>query len=352
MKVSAQLRWTISQFEVEPRLVTLLEAIASHGNLQQAARTAGMSYRHAWGILESSATQIGEPLVLRHQGRGTVLAPFGYKLLEGMVEINGSAAATLRQGEARMARILSSSGARATQPVKTTLYASHDLALAQLRDNLASHDGCALELQFHGSLDCLAALRRNQCELAGFHLPELSGARTLAAQFIPFLSSKGWRATRLLDRTQGLMVSAGNPKNLLRLPDMAGPKIRFVNRQPGSGTRLCLDFLLSQQGVQPSAIHGYTHEEFTHAAVAATVASGMADVAFGIEAAAREHGLDFVPIVNEHYYLAARSSVLQRPGVAALLGYIDTSEFRRLVDSLAGYRSVAKLQWVNAMAIL
>ena len=147
-------------------------------------------------------------------------------------------------------------------------------------------------------------------------------------------------------------VGGDYPAVSFLLQRMARAGLRFVNRQPGSGTRLCLDFLLGQQGVQPAQIHGYAHEEFTHAAVAATVATGMADVGFGIEAAAREQGLDFVPVVNEHYYLAARASVLSRPGVRALLEFFDSREFRRLVNSLAGYRSVAKLDWLNAMDII
>lgn len=352
MKIAAQIRWTLDTVEFEPRLVTLLEAIARQGNLQEAAKSAGLSYRHAWGLLESAATQLGDQLVLRQQGRGTQLAPLGSKLLQGMVDINGTLAAALRQGEARMQEHLSAAHQSPSPPAKVTLYASHDLALAKMRDEISILQDTALTLNFHGSLDCLAALRRNQCELAGFHLPAIPGTRTLAAQFIPFLSLKGWRATHLLDRTQGLMVKPGNPKALTRLADLAQPGVRFVNRQPGSGTRLCLDFLLSQQGVTPGSIHGYTHEEFTHAAVAATVASGMADAAFGIEAAAREQNLDFVPLVNEHYYLAARANALQKPGTRALLDYLDSRGFRRLVNSLAGYRSVAALQWVNAMDIL
>ncbi len=352
MDISTQIRWTLGAFEVEPRIVALLEAISRHGSLQQAARAAGMSYRHAWGLLENAAALLGEPLVLRQQGRGTVLAPFGRRLMEGMVDINGTMAASLRESEKRMQEFLSRAEPLDGPPAKVIMHASHDLALAKLRDKLLEQNGPRLELQFHGSLDCLAALRRNQCELAGFHLPSIPGMRTLAAQFIPYLGLKGWRATRLLDRTQGLMVAAGNPKKLKSLKDLGHPKIRFVNRQPGSGTRLCLDFLLSQQSVSPANIHGYTHEEFTHAAVAATVASGMADVAFGIEAAAHEQGLDFEPVVNEYYYLASRANVLQRPGVRALLAWLDSREFRRLVNSLEGYRSVASLQWVNAMEIL
>ena len=352
MKITAQIRWTLDSVEIEPRLVTLLESIARNGNLQAAAKSAGLSYRHAWGLLEAAGTELGEQLVNRQQGRGTQLAPLGTKLLEGMVDVNGSLAAGLREGEARMAAHLAQAPASARNPAQATLFASHDLALAQMREIFAKRSDLKLSLQFHGSLDCLAAMRRNQCELAGFHLPSIPGTRTLAAQLIPFLSLKGWRATRLLDRTQGLMVKPGNPKKLMRLADLSQKGIRFVNRQPGSGTRLCLDFLLAQQGVSPANIHGYAHEEFTHAAVAATVATGMADVAFGIEAAAKEQGLDFVPLVNEHYYLAARATVLTRPGVRALLEFLDSREFRRLVNNLPGYRSVAKLDWVNAMDII
>lgn len=351
-RISAQIRWTLGSLEIEPRLVALLESVARNGNLQAAAKSAGLSYRHAWGLLEAAGNTLGDQLVIRHQGRGTALSPLGTKLLEGMVDVNGSFAAALRESEARMASHIAQAPATPVASTGVVLHASHDLALAQMRAVFARATGIGLELQFHGSLDCLAALRRKQCDLAGFHLPAIPGTRTLAAQFLPYLSLKGWQAAHLLDRTQGLMVRAGNPKQLQRLADLGKSGVRFVNRQPGSGTRLCLDFLLSQQGVSPADIHGYTHEEFTHAAVAATVASGMADVAFGIEAAAREHALDFVPVVNEHYYLAARPASLQRPGVRALLSHLDSRAFRRLVNSLAGYRSTATLQWQPAAQII
>ena len=351
-RISAQIRWTLGPLEIEPRLVALLESVARNGNLQAAAKSAGLSYRHAWGLLEAAGNTLGDQLVIRHQGRGTALSPLGTKLLEGMVDVNGSFAAALREGEARMAAHIAQAPATPVASTGVVLHASHDLALAQMRGVFARATGIGLELQFHGSLDCLAALRRKQCDLAGFHLPAIPGTRTLAAQFLPYLGLRGWQATHLLDRTQGLMVRAGNPKQLQRLADLAKSGVRFVNRQPGSGTRLCLDFLLSQQGVSPADIHGYTHEEFTHAAVAAAVASGMADVAFGIEAAAREHALDFVPVVNEHYYLAARPASLARPGVRALLAHLDSRAFRRLVNSLAGYRSTAALQWQPAAQII
>jgi len=67
-----------------------------------------------------------------------------------------------------------------------------------------------------------------------------------------------------------------NARKIRSLRDLARKGINFVNRQPGSGTRLLLDELLRSEGIEPPRIHGYDRGEFTHAAVAAFVASGMA----------------------------------------------------------------------------
>ena len=351
MKISGEVRWTIDGLTMEPRLVMLLESIARLGNLQAATKVTGLSYRHAWGLLEAAANQLGEPLVVPQQGRGTQLSPLAERLLAGLVDASGPLAAAIREAEARLHATLET--ALPSAPAKAAVvHASHDLALARLRELLQTGHGTPLELHFQGSLDCLAALRRKQCDVAGFHLPVVPEASVLAAQLRPWLRLKSLRVARLFDRTQGLMVATGNPKRLSAIADLARKGVRFVNRQPGSGTRLCFDFLLAQQGLRPGAIHGYAHEEFTHAAVAATVASGMADAGFGIEAAAREQELAFVPVVQEHYYFAARSTTLRQPRLHALLARIESPAFQKLVNGLAGYRAAGALDWRPATEIL
>ena len=52
--------------------------------------------------------------------------------------------------------------------------------------------------------------------------------------------------------------------------------LRFVNRQRGSGTRQLVDRLLREARVDPARIKGYADEEFTHLAVAATIAAAEA----------------------------------------------------------------------------
>ena len=356
MRISGEVRWTIEGLTMAPRLVMLLESIARTGNLQAAAKTTGLSYRHAWGLLEAAANELGESLVVPQQGKGTRLSPLAERLLAGLVDASGPLAAAIREAEVRLLASLETS--LSAGPAKTVVvHASHDLALARLRDLLQSEKGStkdpALELHFQGSLDCLAALRRKQCDIAGFHLPVMPGASALVAQLRPWLRMKSLRVTNLFDRTQGLMVTTGNPKKLVTIADLARKGVRFVNRQPGSGTRLCFDFLLADRGLRPGAIHGYAHEEFTHAAVAATVASGMADAGFGIEAAAQEQGLAFVPLVKEHYYLAARAAILRQPRLRALLAHLEQPAFRKMVSNLAGYKaSDSALEWVPAAELL
>lgn len=351
MKISGEVRWTIEGLNMEPRLVMLLESVARTGNLQAAAKTTGLSYRHAWGLLEAAGNELGEPLVVPQQGKGTRLSPLAERLLAGLVDASGPLAAAIREAEARLLATLETGHSAA--PAKTVVvHASHDLALARLREVLQRDKNSTLELHFQGSLDCLSALRRKQCDIAGFHLPVMPQASTLLSQLRPWLRQKSLRVAHLFDRTQGLMVATGNPKKIATIADLARKGVRFVNRQTGSGTRLCFDFLLADRGLRPGTIHGYAHEEFTHAAVAATVASGMADAGFGIEAAAREQGLAFVPVVREHYYLAARAAGLRQPRLRALLAHLETPAFRKLVDNLAGYRSVSVLQWQNATEIL
>ena len=351
VKISGEIRWTVESLVLEPRLVLLLESIARLGKLQAAAKATGLSYRHAWSLLETAAERFGEPLIVSKQGRGTRLSPVAERLLSALVAANGPLAAALRSAETVLRETLTTA-ANTTMSQTVVLHASHDLALARLRDAWAHDSDLALGLHFHGSLDCLAALRRKQCDLAGFHLPVLPESTALAVQLRPLLRLKSLQTARLFDRTQGLIVATGNPRKLAGIADLARKNVRFVNRQAGSGTRLCFDLLLARQGLLPQTIHGYAHEEFTHAAVAATVASGMADAGFGIAAAAHAHGLSFIPVIKEHYYLAARAATLRTPGLRILIARMETPAFRELVNSLAGYQAADALQWKPAVELL
>ena len=101
------------------------------------------------------------------------------------------------------------------------------------------------------------------------------GVEAVAVEhYRPWFQRRQHRVVQLATRRQGLMVAPGNPKRIYDVGDLARPDVRFINRQPGSGTRYLLDLMLQQRGIEASAIRGYEQCEFTHAAVAAFVASG------------------------------------------------------------------------------
>jgi putative molybdopterin biosynthesis protein len=111
----------------------------------------------------------------------------------------------------------------------------------------------------------------------------------------------------------------------------------FVNRQPGSGTRVLLDYELKRLQMNPAAIRGYEREEFTHMAVGVAVASGLADAGLGVRSAANALGLDFIPVGEEQYDLVFLRSFFDSEKGRRLLKTIVSDGFKWAVADLGGY---------------
>jgi molybdate transport repressor ModE-like protein len=335
MMLRPTVRWRAGDADLDPRLLKLLRAIAEHGSLNRAVSVLHLSYRHAWGLVGNTERALGRKLVIMERGRGARLSG----LAERLVAADEAAATVLEQQSARILEGLDRAAEARSEPIvrPLTVHASHDLALVELRDHLARSGSPVMDLHFRGSLDCLAALGRGDCEIAGFHVPEATAGPGAFTPYRRLLRTRSLRLVRFVVRRQGIMVSRGNPRQLHTLADIVRNKARFVNRQPESGTRLAFDRLLAAAGLRPAQVRGYAVEEFTHAAVAATVASGMADAGFGIEAAARQAGLDFMPLASERYYLAARAQTLSAAPAQAVLQAMTSAGFLRRLSALPGY---------------
>lgn len=316
--------------------MALLEAIRRSGSIAAAARAQGLSYRNAWGRIEKWQGVLGQSLLDSTRGSGSQLSDFALRLLEIDARLRQSVAEQLAVACADMRRAMGEA-ARASR-VRLSITASHDLALVKLREHVAA-DGHQVELHFRGSLESLRTLDQGGCDVAGFHCPQGELGARIWPQYLRMLRPRKHALLRLCQRTQGLIVQRGNPKRLSSIADLARPDVRFLNRQEGAGTRLLLDSLLSRSSLDPARIHGYASEEYTHAAVAALVASGEADTGLGIEAAARRFGLDFVPLATEDYFLALNRNRLREAPFATLLAYLRSKAFREEVQALGGYES-------------
>jgi len=209
---------------------------------------------------------------------------------------------------------------------------SHDLALEKISEQIADH--LTLLTLPVGSLDGLVNLRQGLCQISGAHLLDKSGEYN--APFVRHLfPDRSMDLVTLAYRTQGLIVAEGNPKGVRSVSDLAHTGLRFINRNPGSGTRLWLDTELERLGISSESINGYEHVVNTHTECARAVASGQADSALGLQASAMQYNLDFTPLFEERYDLVLPHE--QEAALAPLLDYIQTNVFRQTISALAGY---------------
>ena len=212
---------------------------------------------------------------------------------------------------------------------------SHDLALEGMADHLQRH--VTLLGMPVGSLDGLVNLRQGLCQISGSHLLDESGEYN--TPFVRHLfPDRNVEIITLAHRTQGLMLAGGNPKNVKKISDIAVSSVRFVNRNAGSGTRLWLDAELRKLNIPAEKISGYETVVKTHTDAAALISANKADAALGLQAAAHQHGLDFIPLFEERYDL-----VLPRENektLMPLLDYLQTASFRTELSALTGYNSV------------
>lgn len=222
---------------------------------------------------------------------------------------------------------------------------SHDFCLDVLA-RLLRLRGVRLEAQVIGSTAGLAALAAGKVQIAGTHLLDDDGVGYNQHAVLRMLPGRDVRLVTLIERQQGLIVPRGNPLRLCAVQDLVRPGLRLINRQSGSGTRGLLDALLARAAIDPATIIGYTREVETHLAAAAAVAAGSADVALGVEAAARALDLSFVPLTNERFDLVLMAESLQTPWFGPLLETLASPTFRLEVEALGGY-DAAHSAWIR-----
>lgn len=391
-RLHATIGWRLSGRSgeaLDPRVVDLVALATRHGSLAAAARAAGLPYRTAWALVADAERALGHRLLLLVRGVGAKPAALGRRILEAGAEAQ-------RLIDARRDVLDVPLGHERLPHDRAVLRvaASHDLVLAQLRDAWARRHGIAIA--FHGSTEAIELYLAGRADVAGFHVGKIgsdptsteetgsdpapvgkigsdptsagsdpasatSAQREAATGFArgrkprsdpgqatpgpdpmdPLLARLDLSRDAVLPfvvRTQGLILPRGNPAGIRSLADIAAKRLRFVNRQPGSGTRIAFERLVALEGIDPAAIAGWTHEEFTHAAVAATVAAGEADAGFGIRAAAAQLGLGFVPLADEHYAFVCRRRELGDPRIRAFRRLIASPTVAKVVAPLPGYR--------------
>lgn len=321
-------------------LLALLRAIRDAGSMNLAAVKMQMSYRYLWGYLHQLETRFGALLVERKRGQRMRLTPLSERLLaaESLILARHMPSMEMLAGQ------LDNELLAATDPSlpRLRIAASHDLLFSGLRQLAYQQTPILLDFEFLGSAPALARLNEGDVQVAGIHLPVDNPAICQRGTYLHLKVGRQLRLgvhklIRMSNREQGLIVPAGNPFKVRGPSDLARPEIRFVNRQAGAGTRLILDDLMTQYGISEAAVHGYSHEEQTHLAVAAAISAGIGNCGLGLRASAERLNLDFIPVLREQYFLVCTREMLDSPPLLQLRQVLASNEYAELVAQTPGY---------------
>src|SRR6201986_4915349 len=255
-------------------MLGVLNEIRKSGKLTSAANHAQLSYRHVWNLVEQWSEFFGVPLVETQRGKGTALTEFGEKLVWAGERTQARLGPQLENLAQELATEIKPFLHQ--RPSVIRVHASHGFAVSRLRELLDREPGIGVDFRYVSNQHSLVSLAQGACDLSGVHLPrgELRAQGVQACR--EWLDPRQDRVISFVTRGRGLMVKRGNPLKIQSVKDIATTKARFVNRDHDSGTRLLFDQLLALYGIDEADINGAQQIEFTHTAVAASVASGMA----------------------------------------------------------------------------
>jgi len=188
-----------------------------------------------------------------------------------------------------------------------------------------------------GSTEGLKALGSGYTDIAWTHLYDSQTDRyniPFLAKYLPDMKAV---LVHLFRREIGIVTTPGNPLGIGGIEDIAGKKVRFVNRQTGSGTRILLDHHLGRLGISCSAVEGYDREVYTHVEVGLTILSGEAEAGIATVAISRLMGLHFIPVTRENFDMVLGQSTYFSKGIQALMDVLKSSGFRGRFEHLGGY---------------
>ncbi|HWS74581.1 MAG TPA: helix-turn-helix transcriptional regulator [Quisquiliibacterium sp.] len=238
---------------------------------------------------------------------------------------------------AQLARWLASQSSGLPDPggpePPATIAGSHD----PLLERAVRESACGFALATVGSVDGLERLAARGACASLIHIPNTASEGFNDEVVRQRLGRLPVVCLHWARREQGLIVAPGNPRGIRTLADLARRRHRVVMRQPGAGSQLLLAKLLREAGVDLARLRSSASLAGSETDLAETVREGLADVGFGIRAAAHRDRLGFVPLAWETVDLVVWRRSVFEPPMQALLDYTRTRAFARHAQALTGY---------------
>ncbi|MBS7642076.1 molybdopterin biosynthesis protein [Candidatus Bathyarchaeota archaeon] len=227
------------------------------------------------------------------------------------------------------------------KPYDINIIGSHDPLLQHIVGYISSTEN--IRMLNVGSMTGLHMIKMGIADIAGTHLLDYETRE----YNIPFVRKLGLNNIILIRgylREQGFVYRSGIGC-ITSIGDIIDKSLNFVNRNPGSGTRILVDLLLEEEarrrGLEidelKNMVRGYNFEVKTHEAVAYIVSKGIADVGVAIRYVAERYNLAFTHINYERYDLVVRKDSLGKNIARQLVEQIDRLA-SRFIEYFPGYK--------------
>jgi molybdate transport repressor ModE-like protein len=330
---------TDGQYALGSKEADILEGVQRLGSLVATARALGISYAHAWESINRLSETLGTSVIEARtggvSGGGAKLTTSGQEALDAYRKLEQKAVTALSIA-GKKGRAHTTFAPRLVLP-DFMVIGSDCTGVRILLDIMLRSRKFSYEYVTVGSSAGLAAIMLGEADVAGVHLLDEE-----THEFnVPFLK-RYWLDHKAVlirgyERSQGLIVTRGNPKHIMTVDSLVSGRIRFINRTLGSGTRTLFDMLLGDVARRrgktfsevSASVKGYSTEVRTHGEVARAVAEGKADAGFGILPAASQQDMGFVELMKEKFDFVIDETRLRRPLVKLFVKILSSKEFSR-----------------------
>lgn len=188
-----------------------------------------------------------------------------------------------------------------------------------------------------GSVNGLRLLEKKAATMSCVHIMDFEKKEYNTTYLDRYLGDQHYTVVHLYLREQGIYLGKNNPKKVRNLVDIAEKGVKFANRNQGSGTRLLLDFLVHEQGIDPSAIKGYDMEVESHLQAGLKVLKGEVEASFGIRHVAHMLDISFVPIFKERFDMVVPEDHFYSGPAKTLMAFFDQGRLLSLAGDFTGY---------------
>jgi len=199
-------------------------------------------------------------------------------------------------------------------------------------------DGLPMLHSYMNSYNSLYSLYFEKTHLALISLWETQTSPNEFPYIHQFLPGIPIVLIHICDYQEGFYIQKENPLEIHSPDDLSKCKIRLANREKGSSSRILLDTLLSERGIDSLQLDGYKKEHLSHLAIADAIAHNRANVGIGDQTFVQTFPqLEFIPLRTASLDLVYLQNYETHPAFRAITSVIQSKDFQSNLSNLTGY---------------